>query len=82
MQGEQSKRERALFSPDFGKQEQLKYLGMDFLYLRVTCDVLIFVVNFSWIPPTPVVQGQLGNLQEPGAKQDFAEGLLIYLVQH
>ena len=62
-------REIALFSPDLGIQEQLKHLGTDYPYLRVTCDVLIFVVNFYWIPQTPVVQCQLGNLQELGANR-------------
>ena len=61
MLGEQSKRDSTLLSrPWDTRAAETSWTG--FLYLRVTCDILIFVLSFYWIPQTPVVKGPLSNL--------------------
>jgi hypothetical protein len=55
-------RETACFFPVFWDTTAAEISWTDFLYIRVTCNVLIIVVSFYWIPITPVVKGQLSNL--------------------
>ena len=58
---EQSKRYSTLLSRPW-ETRVAETSWTDFLYLSVTCNVLIIVVSFYWIPQTPVVKGQLSNL--------------------